>query len=133
MGDGGRPDRDQTEPLSAGNPLDGAGELTLEEVAAGAGVSAGTVRRWVERGLVPGYDGHWTLAAAAYVRVVARLRARGHSLEQIKHASDAGQLAIGPIENLLRRTEGRYTLRRSRAPAGCRLMIERILGALGIG
>ena len=41
-------------------------------------------------------------AALAYVRVVARLRARGHSLEAIKRASDNGQLAIGPIENLLR-------------------------------
>ena len=66
-------------------------------------------------GLVPGFDGHWTLAAAAYVRVVARLRARGHSLEQIKRASDSGQLAVGPIENLLRRSEGRYTLRAGRA------------------
>ena len=120
--------------MSADNPLDGAGELTLEQVAAGAGVSAGTVRRWVERGLVPGYDGHWTLAAAAYVRVVARLRARGHSLEQIKHASDAGQLAIGPIENLLRRTEGRYTLRQVARNTGLQpAMIERILAALGIG
>jgi adenylate cyclase len=119
--------------LSAEGPLDGAGSLTLEQVAAGAGVSPGTVRRWVERGLVPGYDGHWTLAAAAYVRVVARLRARGHSLEQIKQASDRGQLAIGPIENLLRRTEGRYTLRRVARATGLQAgMIERILAALGL-
>ena len=89
--------------------LDEAGELTLAQVAAGAGVSQGTVKRWVEKGLIPGYDGRWTLAAAAYVRVIARLRARGHALEQIKQASESGQLAVGPIENLLRRTEGRYT------------------------
>ena len=50
---------------------------------------------------MPGFDGRWTPAALAYVRVVARLRARGHSLEQIKRASDSGQLAIGPIEDLL--------------------------------
>ena len=57
-------------------PLDEAGELPLAQVAARAGVSPGTVRRWVARGLVPGYDGSWTPAAAAYVRVVARLRLR---------------------------------------------------------
>jgi len=37
-------------------------------------------------------------SALAYVRVVARLRDRGHSLERIKQASDDGQLAIGPID-----------------------------------
>ena len=77
------------------------GELTLAQVAARAGVSPATVRRWVKKGLVPGYEGRWTPAAVAYVRVVARLRARGHTLEQIKRASDNGQLAVGPIENLL--------------------------------
>jgi adenylate cyclase len=119
--------------LSAGDPVNGAGRLTLEQVATGAGVSTATVRRWVEKGLVPGYDGHWTLAAAAYVRVVARLRARGHSLEQIKHASDTGQLAIGPIENLLRRTEGRYTLRQVARTTGLQAgMVRQILGALGL-
>ncbi len=119
--------------MGAPDPLNGASLLTLEQVAAGAGVSPGTVRRWVEKGLVPGYQGQWTLAAAAYVRVVARLRARGHSLEQIKHASDAGQLAIGPIENLLRRTEGRYTMRQAARSTGLQAsMIERILAALGL-
>ncbi len=119
--------------MAASDPLNGAGRLTLEQVAAGAGVSSGTVRRWVEKGLVPGYDGQWTLAAAAYVRVVARLRARGHSLEQIKQASDAGQLAIGPIENLLRRTEGRYSMRQVARSTGLQAgMIQQILAALGL-
>ena len=67
-------------------PPPGARELTLEQVAAGAGVSAATVRRWVKRGLVPGFDGRWTPAVAAYVRVIERLRARGHSLDEIKRA-----------------------------------------------
>jgi hypothetical protein len=72
-------------------------DLTLSQVAAKVGVTPATVKRWVARGLVPGFDGHWTPAAVAYVRVVARLRARGHTLERIKQASDDGQLAIGPI------------------------------------
>ena len=85
------------------------------------GVSPGTVRRWVAKGLVPGFDGHWTPSAIAYVRVVARLRARGHSLERIKRASDEGQLAIGPIEDLLSSSGGRHSLRDGRrARAACR-------------
>lgn len=110
-----------------------AGELTLAQVAAGAGVSPATVKRWLGKGLVPGYEGTWTPAAAAYVRVVARLRARGHSLEQIKRASDSGQLAVGPIENLLSGSEGRYTLRQVARATGLQAaLIERILGAMGM-
>ncbi len=111
-----------------------ASELTLTQVAARAGVSPATVRRWVERGLVPGYDGRWTPSAAAYVRVVARLRARGHTLEQIKHASDSGQLAAGPIENLLSGSGGRYTLKEVARATGLEVvLIERILTAMGLG
>jgi adenylate cyclase len=114
-------------------PSNGAGKLTLAQVAARAGVSPGTVRRWVARGLVPGYAGIWTPAAAAYVRVIARLRARGHTLEQIKRASDAGQLAPGPLEDLLSGSEGRYTLREVARATGLQAaLIERILTALGL-
>lgn len=109
-------------------------ELTLAQVAARAGVTPATVRRWVERGLVPGYEGRWTPAAAAYVRVVARLRARGHSLDQIKRASDHGQLASGPIEDLLSGSEGRYTLREIARATGLQAsLIERIFTAWGLG
>jgi adenylate cyclase len=109
------------------------GELTLAQVAARAGVSTGTVKRWLARGLVPGYQGTWTPGAAAYVRVVARLRARGHSLEQIKRASDNGQLAVGPIENLLSGSDGRYTIRQVARATGLQVkLIERILNALGL-
>jgi adenylate cyclase len=114
-------------------PLNAGGELTLAGVAARAGVSPGTVRRWVALGLVPGFNGSWTPAAAAYVRVVARLRARGHSLDAIKKASEQGQLATGPLEDLLRRAEGRYTLRQvARATGLEQALIERILSAMGL-
>ena len=67
------------------------------------------------------------------MRVVARLRGRGHTLEEIKRASDSGQLAVGPIENLLRGSDGRYSMREvARATGLSTDMIERILGSLGL-
>ncbi len=110
------------------------GELTLVQVAAGAGVSPGTVRRWVAKGLVPGFDGRWTPSAMAYVRVVARLRARGHTLEKIKLASDNGQLAIGPIENLLRSGGPRHSLKEAARMSGVKAeLIEEIFTTMGLG
>jgi adenylate cyclase len=110
------------------------GELTLAQVAARAEVSPATVRRWLARGLVPGFDGHWTPSALAYVRVVARLRARGHSLEDIKRASDRGQLAIGPIENVLGCAEAKHSLRDAARSSGLDPgLIERIYTTMGLG
>jgi adenylate cyclase len=117
------------------NDLAGAsGELTLAQVAVRAGVSPATVKRWVEGGLIPGYDGTWTPAAAAYARVVARLRARGHSLEQIKRAGENGQLAVGPIENLLSSSGPRRSLREAARVSGVDAdLIERVYTAMGLG
>ncbi len=116
------------------DPVGETGELTLAQVAARAGVSPATVKRWVAGGLIPGHDGRWTPAGAAYARVVARLRARGHTLAQIKRASDSGQLAVGPLENLLSSPGPRYTLRevvrRSGLDAG---LIARLHTAMGLG
>jgi adenylate cyclase len=114
----------------AGRP----GELTLAQVAARAGVSPATVRRWVDGGLIPGYDGSWTPATAAYARVVARLRARGHTLAQIKRAGENGQLAVGPLENLLSRPGPRYPMRETARLSGVdRDLIERLYTMMGLG
>jgi adenylate cyclase len=110
------------------------GELNLAQVAARAGVSPATVTRWVKKGLVPSYEGQWTPASVAYVRVVARLRARGHTLAQIKRASDRGQLAVGPIENLLSSSEARYSLKEASRASGLKTpLIERIFTTMGLG
>jgi adenylate cyclase len=115
-------------------PLSETGELTLAQVAERIGVSPATLRRWVARGLVPGFDGRWTPSALAYVRVVARLRARGHSLEDIKRASDNGQLAVGPIENLLKGAGPHYSLRQAARMTGLSPdMIRRIYATMGLG
>jgi adenylate cyclase len=115
------------------DPAPQPGELTLAQVAARAGVSPATVRRWVSMGLVPGHDGSWTPAAAAYVRVVARLRARGHPLADIKRASDSGRLAVGPIENLLSSSEPRYSLKQAARASGLDArLISQIYTTMGL-
>ncbi len=118
----------------ANDPAQEPGELTLAQVAARAGVSPATVRRWVVGGLIPGYDGTWTPAAVAYARVIARLRARGHTLVQIKRASEAGQLAVGPLENLLARRGPRHTRREAVRMSGLDArLIEQLYSVMGLG
>jgi adenylate cyclase len=108
------------------------GELTLAQVAARAGVTPATVRRWVKEGLVPQFEGTWTPAAASHVRIVARLRERGHTVRRIKEASQSGKLAFGYIDELLPSSEARYTLKEAAReidldPA----LIERLVAAMG--
>jgi adenylate cyclase len=78
--------------------------LSLKEVADRTGVTPATLRRWAASGVIPG-DGEvtgdgWTPAAAAHARVVARLRERGHTLDQIRKATEEGRLAYGLLEEL---------------------------------
>ncbi len=108
------------------------GALTLKQVAVRAGVSAATVRRWVKQGLVPQYEGEWTPAAASHVRIVARLRERGHTVRRIREASQSGKLAFGYIDELLPSSEVRYTLREASREIGLEPeLIERLTGAMG--
>jgi len=78
--------------------------LTLKQAAERAGVSPGTLRRWASSALIPQMKGprdvRWTPSAVAHARIVARLRARGHSLEAIREATRQGRLAYGFIEDL---------------------------------
>jgi adenylate cyclase len=114
----------------ATSPQSGA---TLAQVAARAGVSAGTVRRWVKEGLVPQYEGEWTPAAASHVRIIARLRERGHSVQQIREASQSGRLAFGFIDELLPTSDGHLTLSDAVRATGLKASeIERIVAAMGL-
>ena len=74
--------------------------MTLAEVARALDVSPATLRRWARDGLVPLPDDRWTPAALAHARIVARLRERGHSLDEIRAASESGRLAYGFMEDL---------------------------------
>jgi adenylate cyclase len=75
-------------------------DVSLTEVARTIGVSADTLRRWAREGIVPVRDDDWTPAAIAQARIVARLRERGHSLEEVRRAAANGQLAYGYMEEL---------------------------------
>src|SRR5271167_2211947 len=92
--------------------------LTLTQVAARADVSPGTVRRWVNEGLIPQYNGGWSAPAAKQVGIVARLRERGYTLAQIREASDSGRLALGDLEDFLSGSDGRHTFRQAAREAG---------------
>ena len=106
--------------------------MDLKEAAGRAGVSAATLRRWVREGLIPQYQGSWTPAAATQARIVARLRARGHSIAEIRAASDGGRLAFGYIDDLLPSVAGHHTLAEAARITGLEpRLIERIYTTMG--
>ncbi len=56
---------------------------SAQEAAERVGVAATTLRRWLRDGLIPPY-GSWSPASVSHARIVARLRERGHSLQDIR-------------------------------------------------
>jgi adenylate cyclase len=110
--------------------------LTLQEAAAGVGVSPATLRRWARDGLIPQHDGdgRWSPRAVSGARLVARLRRRGHSIDEIRSASSEGRLAFGYIDELFPQVEDRvYTRRQAAKEAGLEpALVERVVAALGI-
>jgi len=69
--------------------------ISLNEAARRAGVSPTTLTRWADEKVIPVRKGKWTAVSAAQARVVARMRERGHSLEELKKAGRDGKLAFG--------------------------------------
>lgn len=112
-------------------------ELTLAQVAAAAGTTPATVRRWCKAGLVPQYSGPpapWSGLAAAHVKIIARLRERGHSLAEIRAASDSGRLAFGFVDELFPHSDTRYTIAEAAGLTGLEpALIERFYATVGLG
>jgi adenylate cyclase len=106
--------------------------ISLAEASRRAGVPASTLKRWAEEKIVPVRRGRWTAAAAAQARVVARMRERGHSLEELKRAGSEGRLAFGVVEDLLPGAEEEVTVEQVARETGLEPeLIERILVILG--
>ena len=106
--------------------------MTLADVARELDVSPATLRRWADEGLVPLPNGRWTPAALAHARLVARLRKRGHSLDEVREASDSGRLAYGFTEDLFPPRAATHTLDEAAELARIEpALLERIWTALG--
>src|SRR3954452_13715990 len=106
--------------------------ISLHEAAELAGVSASTLQRWVASKVIPLRDGSWTRSAAAQARVVARLRERGHSLEELRQAVREGRLAFGYVEDLLPEPGRTHAPAEVAAETGLEeALIERLMALLG--
>ena len=75
----------------------------------------------------------WTPAAASHARVVARLRHRGHKLEEIREATKQGRLAYGFLEDMFPDSQGTRTLEDAVEATGLQpALIERFWTSLGL-
>jgi adenylate cyclase len=107
--------------------------MTLEQASRRVGVTPATLRRWVRQGVIPHYEGSWTPAAIGHARVVARMRARGHSLLSIRLATEEGRLASGFLEELFPSDQPRYSIEDAAREAGLEPgLARRIVTGLGV-
>jgi adenylate cyclase len=106
--------------------------ISLNEASRRAGVPVSTLKRWAEEKIIPVKRGRWTPAAAAQARVVARMRDRGYTLDQIKRAVREGKLAFGFVEELFPSTEEQVTIEQVAEITGLEPdLIERLQVILG--
>jgi adenylate cyclase len=106
--------------------------ISLSEAARRSGVPASTLKRWAEEKVVPVRRGRWTATAAAQARVVARMRERGYSLEDLKSAGREGRLAFGFTEELFAESRESYSIEQAAEETGLEPeLVERILVILG--
>jgi adenylate cyclase len=106
--------------------------ISLSEAARRSGVSTSTLKRWAAEKVVPVRKGRWTATAAAQARVVARMRERGYSLEDLKEAGREGRLAFGFTEELFSGSQETFSIEQASAETGLEPeLVERILVILG--
>jgi adenylate cyclase len=103
------------------------------QVARQVGSGPATLRRWIDRGLIPQYEGAWTPRAVADARLVARMRARGHSLEAIRAAAESGRLAFSYLQELFPSLEATHTLEEAVHDTGLEPeLVETIFTTMGL-
>jgi adenylate cyclase len=107
--------------------------VTAAEAAERVGVQPATLRRWVKHGLIPQYEGEWTLSAVGTARIVARMRERGHSLASIEQGIKDGRLAFGFLEDLLPPDPDWISVRDAARETGLdRALVGRLISGLGL-
>ena len=107
-------------------------EISIAEAARISGVSTATLKRWAGARVLPVRRGRWTRTVAAQARVVARMRERGHSLNDLRQASRDGRLAFGYVEDLIPRSDRVFSRAEAAALTGLEdELVERIMGLLG--
>src|SRR5918997_3342428 len=92
--------------------------ISLNEAARRSGVPVSTLKRWAAEKIVPVRKGRWTVAAAAQARVVARMRERGYSLEDLKEAGRVGKLAFGFTEELFSGSRETFSIEQASVETG---------------
>jgi len=106
--------------------------ISLSEASRRSGVPASTLKRWAAEKIVPVRRGRWTATAAAQARVVARMRERGYSLEDLREAGREGRLAFGFAEELFSKQRSEVSVAMIAEETGLETeLIERILVILG--
>jgi len=106
--------------------------ISLNEASRRAGVSPATLTRWADEKIVPVRKGRWTAAAAAQARIVARMRERGHSLDELKEAGKEGKLSFGMAEDIFADDSERFSLEEASEQIGLSVeVIERVMTVLG--
>jgi adenylate cyclase len=107
-------------------------EISLNDAARISGVSPSTLQRWARARILPMRGGRWTRVVATQARVIARMRERGHSLNDLRQAARDGRLAFGYAEDLIERSDRTFTRAQAAAESGLEPeLIERIMGLLG--
>lgn len=108
--------------------------MSLKEAAERVGVSPATLKRWAQTGVIPKRDADGALspAAVAHARIAARLRDRGHSLDEIRAATAEGRLAYGYVEDLFPPSrEGRSLSEVAEETGLEEMLIERLWTSIG--
>jgi adenylate cyclase len=108
--------------------------MRSKDVADLVGVTPATLKRWVDTGVIPESvdGGDWPPSAVAHARLVARLRDRGHSLQEVRQAAQEGRLAFGFIEELFPDQGGQLQVSDVADQTGLEpALIERIWSSVG--
>jgi adenylate cyclase len=107
--------------------------VRLDEAADAVGVTPDVLQGWVEQGLILQYHGEWTPAAVGHARLVARMRERGHSIAEIRRATEEGRLAFGHVTELFGMRDGHASVRDASEETGLSPeLIQRLVASLGL-